>query len=1371
MRRLLPAFLLGTLWLVAPLRAEIAVTGSVTATGGAPLAGASVELLPVVSGFESGRLILAGRLEPPAAATARTDDAGRYRLAAPRSGVWKLVVKAAGFVPVQLLHIAVVEPLVIAPAVLTADRGTRVRVTDGAGRPRAGLWVWADATLPPRKEIWRPAFRAGRTDSRGSIALPRAAGERLTIQVLGGGVALASRESGKDEETLQVRPPGEAVGATPRMDSAIRTLEIAGEQRATVLVRTGPLAWPVGFLESGQPLRFADPADGPRTLRLVKADGRRQTVEMPAVAGRDTPWAVTPPPSILFNGRVLDALSRRPIAGAVVWLGADPGTFALTDGEGRYRLTAPADSRFWLQAEAAGYRARATWISPEEAEAGKAPTLGLTAAAKIRGRVLDAADTPLARAWVVAVPRRRAPTSHGAFRLDPADARAPSDAGGAFGLNGLEPGLDYELRISCPGYAAVRLPVTAPAAPGPFPAATGSRSTPEIVVRLSPTRAAYGRVIDDRDRPVAGAEVILTAAGERRPSPGSDEEGSGARGTSDGEGRFTIPAVPAAEVEIGVFRKGFAPLVVRGVEIPVDNGSEPIDLGTVVLATAADLAGRVVDPEGEGMADVPIFVVPPKIPAEALEDHFAQILSRRTPDAHTDAGGGFRLDSFTPGDRVHLLVGGVEHVGVWVKYLDVPLPEPLRVVLEPGLGVVGRVLDAAGQPIPDAELSLAWTERLAGLEVPGLHPGGKTRRGDVDGRFAFYGLRPGEVTLIAWAPGFQESEPRTLEISQEAGREAVEIVLASGATLRGEVRTAGGQPLDGVLVSAGRPGAFSDVEGRFRLDGVTPGMVTVTGYHPSYGALEEETEVEMGEQFLELTYPDGHEVSGNVVGESGRPAAAVALELGAEGRHGSPLYRTRSDAGGAFRLASVATGEYQLKAVLPGSVLKTPRILRVAGEDLEGLRVVLERGALVTGTVEGLDFDELTRLRVRVEDAQSHGIPGEVDYTGVYEVRDVPPGHWVVRADLGGGRRQVQERFEVPPGGAEIRRDLSFAERFVLSGSVLLDGEPLAAARVSLDGRDLAVEREVATDPHGRFRIEDLEPATYNLGVAHSRELVVHNRDVELNGNQDVVIDLVPARVSGRVVDAGSGQGVAGAQVRLVRLSQTGEETNALTAASDAEGGFDIPRAPPGKYRVSVHHDGYAADTWQLELADGAQHRDLELEVRATPGGELRVFLASGGVPRSVDVTVVGADGVASLRQSRGVDADGRVTLHTIPEGSFQVYVQSPGTTVLQGTLEVPGEPLALTLEEAGQLEVRVPDLITSDAVATLELIGADQQPWVGLDPYGQVVDTWALVGGRAIVEGVPAGLWSLRVTTADGKTWSGYANAVAGTRSGVELR
>ena len=85
-------------------------------------------------------------------------------------------------------------------------------------------------------------------------------------------------------------------------------------------------------------------------------------------------------------------------------------------------------------------------------------------------------------------------------------------------------------------------------------------------------------------------------------------------------------------------------------------------------------------------------------------------------------------------------------------------------------------------------------------------------------------------------------------------------------------------------------------------------------------------------------------------------------------------------------------------------------------------------------------------------------------------------------------------------------------------------------------------------------------------------------------------------------------------------------------------------------------------------------------------------------------------------------------------------------------------EPVAVTLPPAGPLSVRVPALLASDLIGTVRLLGQDRQPFWTLGPGGIVVRQWPLAGGKAVVDGVPAGSWIVQVETPDGQRWQGAA-------------
>src|SRR5437764_2620510 len=99
-------FLLGIALIAAPCAcvwgAEIPVEGVVLGTEGYGRWGVTVELRPVVSRYEAGAGELEGRGEPAPVARAVAGIMGRFRLSAPRTGLWRVVAVAQGYVPMEI---------------------------------------------------------------------------------------------------------------------------------------------------------------------------------------------------------------------------------------------------------------------------------------------------------------------------------------------------------------------------------------------------------------------------------------------------------------------------------------------------------------------------------------------------------------------------------------------------------------------------------------------------------------------------------------------------------------------------------------------------------------------------------------------------------------------------------------------------------------------------------------------------------------------------------------------------------------------------------------------------------------------------------------------------------------------------------------------------------------------------------------------------------------------------------------------------------------------------------------------------------------------------------------------------------------------
>lgn len=1300
------------------------LTGAVLDMAEAPLPGAQVELLPVPGNLESGRLRLEGRDLTTPAATARGDASGRFTLEASRAGVWKVVVKAPGTVPLQYGPFLLLENEELPPVRLPRDTALRVRVITESGSPAAGAWVLAEPAERSRRSVgWRPEFRVGRTAADGSLTLPRSSGEQLRVSVFPSGQSM-NVESSRSEAEIRLRPAAPAV--------MLQVLAPDATPVEGVLVRMGDQAWPAGLTAADGTVSLPG---GVTSLRLVAPDGRQQ------VAGLPESRKLILAPAVQVAGRVLDAATGRGLPDAALWLDADPAIVLRTDRNGRYSLTASAGSgAVALEARAPGFLPKRLTVSRAEVARGRAPSLSLDRAAAIRGTVAGPDGRPLAGASVVAVPASRlGPRTFSP--LDPIADRAATGPDGGFELRQLQTGNEYEVRVAKRGFLPAAHMAVAPSAP--------------LRMRMPAACGVHGMVRDAEGQAVAGARVLLRPA--RRPGRGAPTGEAPRPSVSDPDvsavesgatGWFSIPESPAVEVDLDVIKAGYAPARRRGIRLAC-GGS--FDLGAVVLQPGARLAGRVVDPRGRPVAGAGIFL------AERLPSRrsWEQAL-RGEPDAESGRDGSFSVDDLARGTPLHLLVKADGYIAAAVQGVRPPVAAPLVVRLEPAAMLRGRLLDEAGGPVSGARVQLTWQAVLAG--DPRERPVGeaieRSAVSNAEGRFEIVEVPAGEVSLDVRAQGFVPVEGFEAAVpAPDPDRELV-LRLRRGARLEGRVTTAAAAPVAGVRISAGGHSASTDAEGVYAIDGIAPGPQEVRVFHPHYRRRARTLRIEEGTNRFDVELEEGFRVSGRVVDPDGRPVAGAQVRLATVSRAELREHEARTGADGGFVLSPVAAGRYGLEAAASGfAAAKRPEPVAVVDAPVEGIEVVLRRGASVAGRVLGLAAEELAAVAVT-----AHGEAGEkkaaaLDSEGRYEVRDLPPGDWLLRASLWQSQRQVEVRVPIAPEERELVRDLEFSPRVTLSGRVLFEEEPVAGSRVSVRGERFAVERSVATSFDGGFVLQDLEPDRYWLGVNDPQRLLAHNDTLEVYEDREVTVRIEAATIAGRVEEAGSGEAIPDA---TLTLRPTAGTDFLITDGSLADGSFRILHIPPGSYRLAARANGYAPAESEIRLAAGEEATGLDIELSPTEGLEIQVRLASGKVPPLVHVQARSPLEAPVLAASYPPGASGGIELASLPAGTWQLAVGAPGGAMVTETVTVPGEPRQIVLPGAGSLHVRVPELASQNLLATLSLLGENQQPFEALGFGGSVERSWTMRGGKATVEGLPAGRWLVVAEAANGRVWQG---------------
>lgn len=1328
-----------------PALAEpVLIRGRVLDSAGQPLSGATAELIPYLDKAARRQDRLKGRFQPEPVSTATSDSQGSFTLRAPEPGMWQVGVRARGFVP-QQMALPLLEATDLTAVRMVPDSPLKLRIVDAGGKPVAGAQVVAstDVAAPSWRfqpfELWRPAWRIVKAGDDGTVLLPKAAGEGLQIWASAPGFAAGS---------LEKVTPAEAQLTLPQGCNLV--VEVVDPERRPV---SGALIvadlWTVGATDATGRLTVAAPCGAELPVIGQVRDGREaEGTVSPARRASGEPFRLTlPARAPRLTGRVLEEGSRAAIAGAFVWPSDDPGSFVRTDRDGTYVLSVPAARLSLMAASVSHFSTEQERASPAEGAQEAGPTLLLPPSAVIRGMVVDGAGKAVEGAEL----RLSEPPAWSEARQI---ARSGSE--GAFQVR-VPPGRAQTLQVTRDGFSPTRFEL-----PGQAPHAVHSG----VRIVLDPGQRASGKVLDPAGKPIAGARLALFQDGGEGfglfGEAGSFEASSGA------DGRFSFQHLPAGRYDLNARASGFAAVRVRGLEIGKE--ARPASLGTVVLHPGVALEGRVVDAKDQPIAgaQVRILEMDPFMTLGGMEDGRNEV---------TGADGRFTARDLASGDKVWLSVSAEGYVSRRLDGIEVSSSEPLRIALAPAARVSGRVLDEDRKPVAGASVILTSRGTAAVF-------GGETVMGrpldsamtDEKGKFTMDGAEPGPATLQITA---RELLPykSDLELAAGKGAENLEVILSLGLTVAGRVLGPDGEPLSDAYVRllgeqdpfAPFISAHSDEEGRYRLQGVAPGLHSFEANHGEYQRAVRDLEVQPGDNRLDFRLTQGLSVEGRVLDPEGKPVDGAHVYL--QSSDGIDAMALESAGDGAFRFPSVAAGTYSLQASkegvgggrVPAVEVKAP---------VRGLEVRLERSTgVIRGRITGLDFRELTRVMVvaEQEEKSSHG---KVDYQGEYRIESLSPGEWRVAAVEETTGRQATGKVALA-ANAEAVLDLEFRDSgLTLSGRILRRREPVPGLQVFAASKQVESNGRATSNQEGAFRMTGLEPGTYDLIVAEFQTGRFHQETVELTADRDIVVDLPENRVSGEVVDAADSSPLEGVMVSL----ELQAAENALTGSmgvgtsSDRQGDFTLTDISPGAYRIVARKEGYAPTESTVQVTPGSSVDGVRLALSATQGLVLQVRSSTGTAPESVSVALLDPSGRAVLASGHTVGENGRVRITTAPAGSWRLLVAGGGSATTAVDVKAPGQPIPVLLSPSSPLEVRVPDLADSSLLATLTIQGADGRPFQSIR-WGAPIREWRLADGKAKVEDLPPGNWQLTVTAPDGRTWKGTATAAPGAAREVTLR
>ncbi|MBX3464619.1 MAG: carboxypeptidase regulatory-like domain-containing protein, partial [Planctomycetes bacterium] len=1102
---------------------------------------------------------------------------------------------------------------------------------------------------------------------------------------------------------------------------------------------------------------------------VSNADGTFELTDLPPgrvfLDGRSDAWFVrTPGTARLARGEIRDGIELRaspggrvrgivlgpdgaPSAGAHVSLRPGLNSFLGQITERQYRwleTVADANGRFDLPGvpPGQGYTATASaaQMSLEEVHGvdvriGQVTDVTLRGheGAVVAGRVVDDGGTPVAGANVAMV---YLDISRVLFSADGRQGPIVTDADGAFRVEHVAAG-----RVAFVA-AANEL---APSQIEELAVVDGGRYE-DLVLQLADGAVVRGRVVDDEQRPVAGAAVELRPF-ERADDPQFLKMMLKIRrvtATSEADGSFVAKGLTGERLVVQASKAGYTTSTRFGVRLDEPDvvvelrrgavvrgrvlvGDEPLprfrvdtrttDVPSPAEATAAGGRARTdgnsgptwadegqgprFGPGGRGMRERTVHMPEGQTMMDrgmnGMDGNWREIQS---------ADGTFELRGIPPG-RVRVRVradGQLDPANQEIDLAPGQTSDVLVFRVEPGQPVAGRVIDESGRPVSDAQVT-AYKQRDGGqrrgpfqfqidpedFDFLALSAATNQRSAisDSKGRFEVVALEPGRYRFTARHPDLAKSSATDVEVKAGEPTPLVEIKLDAGGGIEGLVTGYGLRPLADALIVAfsiqagTMRSSTTDAKGYYRIDGLPPGQFVVF-------------KSRMDER-----------------------ADNIPLELMSN-----------------MRLKTVT--------VRQGTFAR----LDVHDESEDGVRihgVVREAGAPVPRalvTLMGSDRDGILGMGVRA---------GAAGMDGRYELVGIKPGSYVMQVSRFQGQ-PVQTTFEIEVPGET--RDYAFDVQLPTStirGRVLdTRGQPVAGLPVTLGsdqgalgGADgligLIAQNGLGqgrTNAEGDFTIRSVAPGTYRLtagsriGPGRGRRgggeaLRSHGEAVleglEVDGVTDVegLLVTVPlaGRITGTVVD-GSGNPVRGVEIAYVETGQkrrraAGNPMLDLLGAqprpirSGEDGRFEIQGLSPGLYDLRIDSEALqAGKATDVRVAEDAATdvqlvmvRGAVLRVRATNVAKQRIPLAYvsllDGQGKAVVRRVSTLSVMKRLMGSRDqVDDSGWYEFGSVPPDTYTAVITEPGKPEIRITRTIQdGETVEWDVDIAAELEARDKEL------------------------------------------------------------------------------
>ncbi len=673
-----------------------------------------------------------------------------------------------------------------------------------------------------------------------------------------------------------------------------------------------------------------------------------------------------------------------------------------------------------------------------------------------------------------------------------------------------------------------------------------------------------------------------------------------------------------------------------------------------------------------------------------------------------------------PGGRFHfpLAESGRYNLSIWsscytrerINGLDISdekSPSDLKIELDPGMRVSGRVVDdATGEPIADAIVGPAiypWETDLPRLYYLDFSEVCIYDRTDADGAFSLRGLRKIDKKVAAVHPDFAEGYISTTPGSGEK----IEIRLRKGYRIFGRALDNAGQPAEGLLIRMygdriplARP-AMSDADGSFVTEPILPGRVVLKAGDPpielrrDFDFSEEHKVVYVVDEDMEVNFgPDPEQVTwrGTLYGYDGKPLAGGVVCL----RHAmfSPRetywYRltrdVRCDSMGRFEVGKLNRGRYRVTLEIPDQIEWGNVPFETAGlvERDINLSLVSTLSGVVINEATGAPFaDKKGTVRAYSRHTGNHNsIEADIDKEGRFEIKGVLPGSYYLRARVGNA---VSDRIK----GIKVVKGQKLSD-------LVIPVAPAGSLKISLEGfendRDayfslsLSEESSGQRTYMGKYSVAKTiaKENTFTLDQGKWTAALSFGRMGYMQQSFEVLPDqTTEIRIKRDSVDAcedfisltgtvykpnGLPEGGILLRFNAASVPRLPEENRYLRVRTDDGGQYTLQGFRPGRWQVSAElamgGRAYFPELWIPPDADDPLVFDLSLPVSVVSGSlydGLNGIPITNNHPRTWEASLRDVKRDEKASKYSGTDGSNRFRLACLNEGDYELIVDAEG--------------------------------------------------------------------------------------------------------------